>query len=134
MQGVQHSDPLDPHLSERDERSKEALLERDKPRQRRLEAGGVMESSSSESSNPGNSMDGKAIESSSCWEASAKTLMSKLSKEPMVERDRFRFFVQIMGFSRLMTGVCSTLSAFSRAAVAGEKEVEDFRLIMVLVC
>ena len=32
-----------------------------------------------------------------------------------------------------MTGVCVALSAFSRAAVAGEKEMEDFRHIMLLL-
>ena len=122
---IQQSDPDDPHRSESVDKSKDALLERAKPRHRRLEGGGEENSSSSSaSSNAGNSMVGKAIESSNCWEASAKELISKLSNEPTNDRDRFKFFVQIMGVSLLITGVSRILSAFSRASVAGEKELE----------
>jgi hypothetical protein len=121
VQGIQHSDPDDPFRSKREESSKDALLERTKPRHRRLAAGGEENSSSSEPSKPGNSIAGKAMESSSCSEASEKELMSKVSKEPKIDRDRFKFFVHIMGFSLLITGVTTRLRAFSRASVAGEK-------------
>jgi hypothetical protein len=98
-----------------------------------LAEGGEENSSSSEPSKPGNSISGKAIESSSCSEASAKELISKLSKEPTIDRDRFKFLVQIIGFSLLITGVATSLRAFSRASVAGEKDLEVEMQFMVVV-
>jgi hypothetical protein len=47
--------------------------------------------------------EGKAIEFLTCSEASAKTLMLKLSNEPMIEQEHFRFSVLILGFFLLIT-------------------------------
>ena len=90
------------------------------PRHRRLAAGGLAYSSSSSESKVGNSIDGKAIESSSCCEASTKTL---ISKDPMVERDRLSLWVQIIGLLSLTIGNRVSLRDISRASVAGEMDL-----------
>ena len=102
VDGIQHSEPDDPsRCDDMEERSKDASLERDKPRQRRLASGGETKISSESSSSKLHSIDGKAIESSTCLLASSKALMSN---EPKPDLGRFKFFAQIMGFSLLRTG------------------------------
>jgi hypothetical protein len=101
VDGIQHSEPDDPsRYDDMVERSRDASLERDKPRHRRLTSGGETKSSSESSSSKLHSIDGKAMESSTRLLASSKALMSN---EPKPDLDRFNFFVQIMGFSLLRT-------------------------------
>ena len=118
---LQHNEEDDEaHLSESDDRSKEAPWARDNPLQRRLVGGREhVSSSESEESLKLHSMGGKAMDSSTSWETSTNALMSN---EAMSERDRFKFFVQIMGLSLLITGLV-TFCKSSRASVAEEKDL-----------
>jgi hypothetical protein len=123
--GDQQRDPADPSLSvlPREKRLVE-FFERTKPRHRRFAGGGFAAKSSSSVSESisGHSMVGKAMDSSTCWEACANALMSKLSKEPIWERDRFKSFVLIMAFFSLITAVSlRLLRILSRASLAGDK-------------
>jgi hypothetical protein len=111
------------------------FFERTKPRHRRFAGGGFAAKSSSsvsKESMSGHSMVGKAMDSSTCWEACANALMSKLSKEPIWWRDRFKF-VLIMGFLSLVTAVSlRLLRTLSRASLAGDKLFVMSKLDMVL--
>jgi hypothetical protein len=103
------------------------LPERTRPWHRRLVAGGGTNSASScscsMSTSFDHSMEGKAIESSTGWDASTKELRSKAPRDE--QQDRFK---EIMGRSLLITGVllaaaAASFRAFSRAAVAGEQDL-----------
>jgi hypothetical protein len=101
---------------------------RDNPQHLRLTGGQAISSSSSESSKS-HSMEGKAIDASTFWDASSKTLISK----EKLERDRFKLCALIMGFSLLTTGVGLKHSAFSRASVAGEETLDVCWNMVVLL-
>ena len=113
--GIQHNEPFDPpRCLQKDERSREAWLERFNPLQRRFAGDGRTSSSSSTSSLKDHSMDGKAIESSTSSEASWKTLISKDSSDDDLDRfkddddesdDDFVQEKEIIGLFLLITGV-----------------------------
>jgi hypothetical protein len=97
------------------------LPERTRPRHRRLAVGGGINSaSSSESISFDHSIEGKAIEYLTGWDASTRELRSKDSRD---ERDRLK---EIMGRSLLITGAAASFRIFSRAAVAGEQDLQAF--------
>lgn len=124
----QHSEPVDPFrsLEASEERSPDPL-DRAKPRHWRLE--GWEYSSSSSSSLKFHSMEGNEIDSSSCFEASSN---SDISKESKIDRVRFRALELIMGLSTEITWLGTNLRAFSRASVADWGLQEEF--IVLLYC
>ena len=108
---IQHRDPEDPNLCDDGdddddtpritERSADPF-DRTSPRHRRFADGSRSKLSSSASdSSKDHAISGKAIDSSTCFDALTKSLMSKevLSNNPIlvVERDRFKLFEEIIG-------------------------------------
>jgi hypothetical protein len=85
-------------------------------------------SSSSSSSPKFHSIEGKAIDSSTCLAASVK---SDMLKDPIVLRDRFVAVDRIIGFSFEITWLGAKLRAFSRAWVAGDWGLQVDILIVV---
>ena len=71
------------------------------------------------------------MESSTCFVASEKEVMSKPSDDLLAVRDRFKLVVQIMGFSLFMTGVEASSRALLRASVAGERDLERVVQLML---
>jgi hypothetical protein len=116
---VQHKDPKDPHLcvSQNVDRWT-APFDRTKPLLWRLADSSKEKLSSSDSeSSKLHSIEGKAIEASTCFEAFAKSPMSKL-QDPVVGRERFKLFDEIIGCADMTLGALVCRIDRARAAVA----------------
>jgi hypothetical protein len=93
-------------------------LGRTKPRHRCLAVGsnvGLL--SSSESSISGHSIVGKAIDSSTCWEAVVNSLISRLSKDPILDRERFELKRWLADFVSLVRRYVVVAYLFSLASL-----------------
>jgi hypothetical protein len=127
----QQKEPLDPYrpaVSLSDDREGD-LFDRTMPWHRLFGICSKFSSFSSSSSEAGHAMGGKTIDSSTSIDALKKSSISKLlkrllgsSNEQIDDRDRFRFFKEIIGWSLLITGFrrCAFIRS-SSAAVAGER-------------
>jgi hypothetical protein len=84
--------------------------------------------SSLSESKVGHSMVGKAIESSTFWDASKKTLISKLSNDPSCDLDLFIASGLIIGSALWAAGIEGRLRLLCKAAVAGVALVASLEL------